>query len=211
MNTISNLIFDLGNVIIDLDETRTWSWFSQRLVEKDMSAFMREDVLNYEKGLFSSESLINRVQRASQMALNPIDIKKGWNAMLLSIPNARMTMLKKLMSKFNVYILSNTNALHLEWVYDWLKREYDCDDFAPLYAHASFYSNLMHLRKPDLDIYKTVLDETGSMAGETLFFDDKFENLTGAQRLGIKTHLVIPGEEIAETVENLRLLSSYTK
>ena len=56
------------------------------------------------------------------------------------------------------------------------------------------------MRKPNEDIFKFVLRDAGIIPDETLFIDDLYGNIETANKLGIKTHLLVPGERI-ETLD----------
>jgi putative hydrolase of the HAD superfamily len=62
-----------------------------------------------------------------------------------------------------------------------------------------FYSFEMHQRKPDGVIYQTVLQQINAHANETLFVDDKLENVQSAKQLGIYTwHLQVGKEDVVD-------------
>ena len=47
-----------------------------------------------------------------------------------------------------------------------------------------YLSNDLHLAKPDLEIYRKVLDDCGAMPGECLYLDDNLANVDAARQLG---------------------------
>jgi putative hydrolase of the HAD superfamily len=57
-----------------------------------------------------------------------------------------------------------------------------------------FLSYEMGKVKPHVSIYQQLLDEAGLEASETLFLDDKLENLEGAAQLGIQVAHIIPNQ-----------------
>ncbi|MEL6917638.1 MAG: HAD-IA family hydrolase, partial [Bacteroidota bacterium] len=60
-----------------------------------------------------------------------------------------------------------------------------------------YLSHEIHLRKPDEDIYRFVLEKNHLKASETLFIDDSPENTLSAKQLGIKTwHLLVGTEDV---------------
>lgn len=66
-----------------------------------------------------------------------------------------------------------------------LRKNYD---FLSIFDHV-FFSAEIHLVKPESEIYRFVLRETGTKASDIIFFDDKEENLKGAQEVGMETFL----------------------
>ena len=124
--------------------------------------------------------------------------------MLLQIPVHRFTMLRRLKEKYNVFLLSNTNETHINWVDGYLRTVYNftIEDFDARYFHKSYYSHLINLRKPNTNIYDYVLQDAGLKAEETLFIDDNFHNIEGAKKVGLQTYLHPIGFEIADVLKD---------
>lgn len=199
MQPIKNIIFDLGHVILNVD------WDAVRRQFESMG-FKRMDELhrylldeNYyfdlETGRITPAEFRDAVRRLIGDHTPDELIDKGWNSMLLDVPGHRVELLEKLRSKYDTYLLSNTNQIHWE--------QYDAE-FAKIYGYAhlsdlfkaAYFSHLMGLRKPDPEIYRVVLNEQGLIPEETLFIDDMVENIRSAERLGIVGHYLAPGQDI---------------
>lgn len=56
---------------------------------------------------------------------------------------------------------------------------------AALFEHCLF-SCFLRLVKPDLDIYRAVLDRLGASPADVIFLDDRPDNVSGAAELGIR-------------------------
>jgi FMN phosphatase YigB (HAD superfamily) len=95
-------------------------------------------------------------------------------------------LLRDLKSKYKTYLLSNTNAIHLDCFTGIVKKAHGIESLDPLF-HKAYYSHLMKMRKPDPGIYEFVLKENGLKAEETIFLDDNLANLKGAASVGIQT------------------------
>jgi glucose-1-phosphatase len=190
-SSIKNLIFDLGGVIINLDTGATVKAFSQlgRLTDDDtVSIYSLEFFKNYEKGLISDEEF----RKQLQLKLNncsAAELTTAWNSMLLDIPPARLEFLQWLRQDYRMFLLSNTNQIHIDQVNIILKDICGAEDFSHFFDKA-YYSHQVKMRKPDKEIYQHVLEENKMAAEETLFIDDNAENLRGAEQLGINTLLV---------------------
>jgi putative hydrolase of the HAD superfamily len=109
--------------------------------------------------------------------------------MLLDIPPSRLEFLRFLKDHYRMFLLSNTNQIHLDQVNKILHDVCGKKDFLHFFER-TYYSHLMKKRKPDYEIFEQVLIENNLLAEETLFIDDSSENLHGASSLGIKTLLV---------------------
>ncbi len=202
---IKNIIFDFGNVLIDLDIEKTTtelSKFVPQRVPEHLRKHLDETLFNvYEVGGMSEQEFVDALR---YHAINPAtqqEIIDAWNAMLIGIPAHRFDFLKSL-SDYRIFLLSNTNATHLAWVDVHLQREHNMKmaDF-DAYFEKAYYSHLIQLRKPGTEIYEFVLKDAGLSASETLFIDDNAENIAGAKAAGLQTiHLGVQ-EEVAEALK----------
>ena len=119
-------------------------------------------------------------------------LPSGLNAMLLTIPSEKYELLLRLKTRYRVFLLSNTNNIHLESFNQLVHRDTGLREL-DYYFHKAYYSHLMKMRKPDAEIYSHVLSENKLSPDETLFLDDNFDNIKGAAGLGIKTiHVTSP-------------------
>lgn len=205
MSSIRNIIFDLGNVIINLDFGATEQAFKD-LVGEDYGRSRQINLENkiferYEVGAMTEAEFIAEMQAATNVAISGQAIINAWNAMLLDIPAARLEMLLELRKSYKVFLLSNTNTSHLNFVYDYLAKAHQVSDFDERYFDRAFYSHLMELRKPNTAIYSRLLAEAGIKAEESIFIDDLEENIQGAAAVGINTIHHPQGNEIITVLQ----------
>ncbi len=197
-NNVKNLLFDLGNVLFDLDIDRTWQqlahWLGDSSIERAMSE--TELFVRFEVGKMTETEFFDALRSKSAAPLSIRTLKEAWNAMLLQMPKARLEMLLRLKERYQVGLLSNTNETHIEWIHGYLDYSYGVTDFETRYFHHAFYSHDLQLRKPNVAIYETVLAKTGWNAAETLFIDDNAANIEGAKKAGLQTMLHPVGVEI---------------
>ncbi|MFZ4543977.1 MAG: HAD family hydrolase [Saprospiraceae bacterium] len=202
---IKNIIFDLGNVIIDLDldqtEVELKKIFGEDLSQKLTNAGLDRIFIDYEMGLLGESDFLEKLQSIDSTAISKRRIIDAWNAMLLGTPYARLEMLKQLKNHFRVFLLSNTNATHLDWVYDDLDKTHGVSDFEKQFFHNAYYSHLLKLRKPNLDIFEYVLQDAGIKASETLFIDDNADNIDAAAKVGIQTIHHRIGDEVIQVIQ----------
>ncbi len=206
MAAIKNIIFDLGNVIIDLDLEATDRQL-EHLIGPDYNQLReRSEVqrifLDYEVGAFDETVFIERLRGIAGRNIGATDLIEAWNAMLLGIPAKRFEMLEQLRSEYKVFLLSNTNATHVVWVDRYLQREHGLSiaEFDDRFFDKPYYSHLIRERKPDLTCYEKVLKDGGMEAEQTLFIDDNRYNIEGAAKLGIQTCLHPIGSEITDLI-----------
>ena len=118
---IENIIFDLGNVIIDLDIDRTWQhlkhWLGHDYELKLKNIRPNDDIfIQFEIGAITEEIFFETLRSTSDTPLSIRQLKEAWNAMLIQIPVQRFDMLLRLKRQYNVFLLSNTNKTHVDWV-----------------------------------------------------------------------------------------------
>lgn len=204
---VKNIIFDFGNVLLNLDEGLTERKLMALLDPLKSSDLFEMVLYPFERGEISEESFFNRLQRRSVKPLDAALYIEAWNAMLLDFPARRIEMLISLRTNFKVFLLSNTNITHLRQVRRKIERENQLQDFESLLFDKAYYSFEMGLRKPEPLIFQSVLDDAGLVAGECLFIDDKLENVAGARSIGIPVHHHDPQQDIADVL--FPLLQSF--
>ncbi|MFS4492084.1 HAD family hydrolase [Maribacter sp. 2308TA10-17] len=191
---IKNIIFDFGDIFINLDKEIIFREIERFGGNPILSPEMYQLNALYETGQISSEKFILDLAQVYPKA-TPDEIIKIWNDMLLDFPDKRLEFLEEFAQKNTHYLflLSNTNALHIEEV----KKKMGAEKFNRFRnSFEKFYlSHEIHLRKPNADIYNFVLQENKLQAEETLFIDDTKENTDAAEKLGIKCWNLQVGKE----------------
>ncbi len=206
---IKNILFDLGHVLLDLNFERSENHFKALLQEDFEKVYLglheQGHFLNYELGLFDEQAFIEKIKKGSRHQISEAAIIDAWNSMLVEIPPQRIQMLEELKNNFNVFLLSNTNATHIDWLDGHLQQAHkrDIRYFEQKLFQKAYYSHQLHLRKPNKDIYEFVLQNANLNPEETLFIDDREDNIEGARSLGIKGYCHSVGEEIAEKILKL--------
>ncbi|MEI9919770.1 MAG: HAD family phosphatase [Bacteroidota bacterium] len=195
-NKIKNIIFDLGGVILNLSVESTMKEFaalSGHPVDKVIELCnSRPEFPQYEKGEISNDAFRKILREIFGINHTDVEIDAGWNSMLGEIPKERIELLKELKSKYKTFLLSNTNAIHLDFFTGMVNKDHNLESLDPLF-HKAYYSHLINMRKPEPAIYEFVLRENGLKAEETIFLDDNLSNLKGAASIGIQTfHVTHP-------------------
>ncbi|MEP4874374.1 MAG: HAD family phosphatase [Nonlabens ulvanivorans] len=193
---IKTIIFDLGGVIIDLDFKRTPEAFSQLTgwkFDDIFEMYFKPGLLqNYEKGLVTDQELRSGINDLFGTQLSDNQIDEAWCAMLGHVPKARLDFMNELRNKYQVLVLSNTNAIHVRAFNQTIKKV-SGEDSLDAFADNVYFSHEMKMRKPDLEIYEELLNQSNLKAEECLFLDDTQHNLDGAAQLGIRTmHITHP-------------------
>jgi glucose-1-phosphatase len=187
--SIQNLIFDLGGVLLNLHVDRTHRAFAELAgipIEEVKARISKTPFFNdYEKGLHSDDEFRQLVRDFLLTNATPSEIDLAWNAMLGEIPLSRLDLLDRLRSRYRIFLLSNTNAIHVNY----FTREVIASGASPLesFFDRVYYSHELKMRKPETGIYEHVLKQHSLNPRATLFLDDNAENLVGAEQIGIQT------------------------
>ncbi|WP_373058699.1 HAD family hydrolase [Zunongwangia sp. H14] len=188
---IKTIIFDFGDVFINLDKAATPREFKNCQVS-ELTETLLEKNFQYEKGLISSEEFVD-AYCSEYKHLEQEQVLNSWNAILVDLPRYRFEFLKKLSAEKNykLILLSNTNEIHINWVKEnvpFFEEFKQCFD-------AFYLSHEINFRKPDAEIYKFVLEKHQLRPEECLFVDDTRENTDAAEALGIHTWNIEPTRE----------------
>jgi putative hydrolase of the HAD superfamily len=189
MNTIDAILFDLGGVFITIDYQATIDAFekfgfenAQHLYSQAEQAILFE---KYETGKISTPHFINNLLKLSNSNPSPNQIVKAWNSMIGDFSIESITLLKNLQSKYRLFMLSNTNELHMELV----KRKWQEIENAPMesFFEKVHFSHQLGLRKPYPNTFLEVCKINNLDPVKTLFIDDSIQHIEGAQKAGLQT------------------------
>ncbi|MBC7400520.1 MAG: HAD family phosphatase [Mucilaginibacter sp.] len=210
MQHIKNIIFDYGNVIFHIDFNKVaqaWKDLGITNAHEFYGHRQQDDVFNaLERGQISPEAFADRIRELTgKPELTNQQINNAWNQIFVGIPEGNHELLLKVKEKYRTFLLSNINAIHYDYVHDYLKREYDMDDNSGLFEK-TYYSHLMGKRKPDAEIFEQVLQENNLDPAETLFIDDSPQHLETAKKLGLQTYLMTAPDTIQQYFKTNGLL-----
>lgn len=195
---IKNIIFDFGDIFINLDKQATHKALA-KLGVTDISKEMMQVYYKYETGLITTKDFINYFK--TTFRLQKQDLIRAWNAILLDFPKYRLDFIQKLATtkKYRLFLLSNTNELHISFIKDSIGNNF-FNSFKACFEQ--FYlSYEINFRKPNKDIFEFVLSENNLIPKETYFIDDTKENTGVALQLGINTWNLQPDEDIVNLLE----------
>lgn len=198
---IRNIIFDLGGVIINVDYLKTETAFRKLGIsdfEKIFSQIQQNKLIDkLETGQISPAKFRENLHKLiNNKAISDKDIDTAWNAMILDFPKSRLDILDKLRTKYKIFMLSNTNQIHIDFCtanrdFEHLKSKFD----------RVYLSHEIHLRKPDIEVYDYVISTAHLRTHETLFIDDILKNIEGARMAGLHAYHLKAGETINDLFE----------
>lgn len=188
MKKISAIIFDLGGVLLDLDQGKTLRAFSRLGLELDDVNESSSLFTDFETGAINAADFRQGVQTLSKGVLTNEQIDHAWNLMLLETTEERFQLIEQLKKHFTVYLLSNTNSIHIDFFKAYIEKDFGWERWSNLFDK-QYLSYEIGLRKPHKEIYEFVLNDMGREAKECIFIDDNITNIRNAANLGIHTIL----------------------
>jgi HAD superfamily hydrolase (TIGR01509 family) len=197
MKNSKAIIFDLGAVLLNINYQNTIDEFF-KLGVKNASTFyskkVQTDLFNQiETGKITNQKFLAELQKETTNA-TIYQVEKAWNAMLLDLPKERISLLKKLKKDYPIFLLSNTNAIHISAIKEYLG-ENTYANFYNLFNKV-YYSHEIGFRKPNKEAFQLILKENNLKANEVVFIDDSPQHIEEAKKLGMKIHHLKDGEEI---------------
>jgi FMN phosphatase YigB (HAD superfamily) len=200
MKNIKNIIFDYGNVIFNIDFNKVqaaWAKLGVNNVTEFYGHRQQDPVFNLlERGEISNADFRNRIRElAHKPELTDEQINTAWNSIFLDIPDGNHDLLLKVKDKYRTFLLSNINAIHYDYVHNYLKKKFGLDNNDQFFEK-TYYSHLTGKRKPESEIFEQVLHENNLKPAETLFIDDSPQHIETAKQLGIRTYLMTSPDTI---------------
>ena len=193
---IKVVLFDLGGVIIRLgDHIFPSSWLQGDAVFS-LSEWLQSDTSKaFETGLIDANEFARALKSGLSLQQSVDEIIEEFAAWPRGLFPGADDLLLSLRQSYNLAALSNINELHVPR----MLKEFRLDE----YFDNLFFSNELHLSKPDPDFYLKALELLAVAPNEVVFFDDVEKNVSAARDLGINAHQVLGHSSV------LSILSKY--
>jgi putative hydrolase of the HAD superfamily len=195
---INTIIFDFGDIFINLDKEGTINGL-KKLGLSQWNEDLNQLNLQFEKGQITEEIFLQGIQKHIPNA-SIDEILVAWNAVLLDFPLRRLEFLQKLSKKYRLFLLSNTDAIHIET----FERENGVSFYSDFYQcfEKIYFSFELGMRKPDAEIFNYLINKHDLSVKRTLFVDDKKENTDAALSLGFQVwNLQVGKEDVVDLFE----------
>ncbi len=201
MLPIKNIIFDLGGVLLNIDYNRTSDAFKKLGVHGFDDLYSQANANHLfealETGEIKEAVFYETISKYCHPETTQLQMEEAWNNILMDFREGCLDFLKRLSKQYNLYLLSNTNSIHLTAFNKILAYQTGQTSLDAFFIK-SYYSHLINMRKPYPSTYQWVLRDAGLNAEETLFIDDSINNIKGANEAGLRTHLLLPSEKIQD-------------
>ena len=202
---IKNIIFDLGGVVLDIDESIVYKELEKMGISTSELAQSKEfiDIMSkFDTGIYTAPTFRKKTKALlGQEKMTDQRFDAIWNAMLLDIPRERIEAIEKVKKHYKIFLMSNSNVIHYDLYVRDLQLRFGYHEFDELF-NKSYFSFAEHLEKPDPRFFELILDHEGLLPEETLFIDDTAANIEVAKSLGIKTYHISREELVRNLFEN---------
>ena len=195
---IDTIIFDFGDIFINLDKQATISGL-QKLGLKEWSPELDRLNLLFETGDISHDDFLTGFQKEIPNA-SIEEILEAWNAILADFPLYRLEFLQMLSKKYRLFLLSNTDSIHIETFENKTGISF-YSDFYQCFEKV-YFSFEIGMRKPNAEVFQYLINKHELSPKRTLFVDDKKENTDSAAALGFHVwNLQVGQEDVVDLFE----------
>lgn len=199
-NSKEAIIFDLGGVLLNLDYDLTEKAFislGMTNFGESYSQLQQTHLFDrFERGEVSSFHFINQLLDRLPLGTTANQVVHAWNAMILDFPVKRLQFLEELSKKYRLFLLSNTNDLHIDAVRRALEKAVGHRNLEQ-YFEKTYFSSAVGMRKPDSNIFEFVCTENNLDPSKTIFIDDSPQHVEGAKIAGIQAVLLERNQEVS--------------
>ena len=197
---VKALVFDLGNVLIEIDFMRCVRYWSRQAHVPPAQIIARfridQHYAAFERGHLSAAAYFDRLRRQLGIKLDDREMAAGWNRIILGEKPGIRACILQLKPHYPLYVLTNTNPVHTA---EWETRHQG------LLQHFNyvFISSIMGCRKPDAAIYQEVIAAIGVPAEQIVFMDDAPENVRGALAAGMRAFQIKGADDVLQITVGL--------
>ena len=190
---IKNIIFDMGGVIININYHLTAHAFEKLGVKGFDKIFAQVQQIgfidDFEMGKVSPAEFRNLIREVTNQIFSDAQIDEAWNSLILDMPLNRIRILEKVKNDFNIFLLSNNNAIHYGFLSKKFESLYPILQLESLFQK-TYYSHLIGMRKPNANAFNLVIQENNLTVSETLFIDDSPQHIEGGAKCRLNTFFV---------------------
>lgn len=183
------VFLDLGNVLVFHDNARLFRSLGERAGLEGAEVqrrLLREGWTAANRGELGSEALRAHVSEALGAPLSREAFFELWNCHF-TVHDAVLPRVERLLSQARVGVISNTNAVHVEYLRPRLPI---LERLEPV-----LFSCEVGQVKPEPAIFEEALRRAGCPASEAIFFDDLPEYVEASERAGIRGRLFTTAEQ----------------
>jgi len=192
MPALKTIIFDLGNVIIPFDFRRGYAGLQQHvsIPAEEIPERIRATGLvpEFESGRIEPRAFVEALGGALDANLSYETFCDIWSSIFLPHTLIPSELVETLRRNYRVMVLSNTNAIHFEKVWE----------AYPILRHFDhlILSHEVKALKPEPAIYAAALSQAQAEPGECFFTDDILAYVEGARTAGLQAEQFLGHEKL---------------
>jgi putative hydrolase of the HAD superfamily len=202
---LDNILFDLGGVLVKIDFLRMAKAFEKIGLPHLDQLYSHQQQIDlfdqFDRGQISEDDF-----RRKLLSLHGLDhisneqFDEAWNQIIVDTPEAVLKCLDWLRQHFNLFLLSNTNSIHIRYLNSYLQQKRGVDNFEAYFSRV-YYSFKMGSRKPETKIFEHVLADSKIDPRRTLFIDDTQANVETAKQMGFQVFLMPLGKLLPDVID----------
>lgn len=203
---IKNILFDLGGVIMTIDQPNAVRRFKEiglKDAEQRLDPYTQKGIFgDLEEGLISADDFICQLSTLVGKQLTFEECKYAWRGYTKDVPARNIQALDRLRNEgYRLILLSNTNPFMMDWG---MSKDFSGDGRSiGEFFDAMYMSYKLRMMKPDERIFRKIISEEKIDPKETLFVDDGQKNVKMAQRMGFNTFCPANGEDWTGEIEDI--------
>jgi putative hydrolase of the HAD superfamily len=190
MQQIKTIIFDLGGVIITLDQPQAIRRFQEiglKDADQRLDAYTQGGIFgDLERGAIDAETFRVELSKLVGHEVSYDECRYAWLGYCRELPQRNLEALRRLRSEgYRLVLLSNTNPYMMSWAMspDFDGQGHSLED----YMDACYCSYKLGCMKPDTEFFHRVLIAEQTIPSQMLFLDDGPRNVAVASQMGIRT------------------------
>jgi putative hydrolase of the HAD superfamily len=203
MDDVKNIVFDLGGVIMTIDQNQAVSRFKEiglTEAESYLDPYTQTGVFGeLEEGLITAEDFRRELSEIIGKDLSFDECEYAWRGYCKELPQRNLDALVKLKQEgYRLILLSNTNPFMMHWA---LSDQFDRNGHSLNdYFDALYLSYQNRMMKPNEHFFRKMMMSEKILPQETLFVDDGPRNVAAASELGIHTFCPVNGADWTEDI-----------
>ncbi len=189
---IKSIVFDWGGVLIDKPTLGLLNYFAHyfNVSKEQFNNAHKKYNDSFQKGILTEEQYWDNI--CTDLSVNKPSEQSLWKQAFKHVYKEKQdvfTLVSILKNNgYKIGFLSNTEKPAMDF---FLEQGYDVFDILVFSCNEGY-------RKPEREIYEITLQRLHSTPDETLFLDDRIENIRGAESLGIHAILFENSEQLKE-------------
>jgi putative hydrolase of the HAD superfamily len=199
--TIKVILFDLGGVLVELGENPVPpDWLPNDTKFNLSEWFSSETARSFEKGLVSPRQFAEALKRDLKIEASPESIILHFTHWPRGVFAGVHELLGRIYNNHRLAVLSNTNSLH----WPRITGVFNISN----YFEYMFSSHLLHMAKPEPEIFEYVISKLNVDPGKILFLDDNPKNVSVSNKLGMRGFHTMGIQQVQKVLSEVGIIDA---